>query len=487
MPRRFYDLQITISSLTLGIGAILITLLETRVVLGQIPPEIDSHTPSPITEMEEVNSESPTTIEAESTSAKDLVSNLHKEKLNAQDKPPTESEDKKQVDPFTKTSGGQFRFDVTKPGQSFSFGLGSIIGYPDALNGPTRKSLNVPQEETRLSVISVSGHIRQRLGKNQGILLEGIADPKLFGLDFRYGNLAPSLPGAFAANIFSQSARSPAFENGEEDVDLANGNAPWVVRIGGGVEYIVPITSNLHGALGMNYQQVSIRDAAFTNNIESEDELGNSLTFSDDGQDTLWTIDAAFLWSTTDNPDAPTHGSRLRFATSQSIPVGDANILYNRLDAGFSQFIPLNLFGFTEGPRILVLNFQTGTFIGDVPSYQAFNLGGANIVRGFDNGEVGTSRSFIKTTAEYRFPIASLMLFKQDVGVGGNLFVDYANDLGTADGVRGNPADARGKPGDGLGYGLGLSADTSFGRFRVEFGLNSDGSSQFHLAVGDRY
>ena len=439
MSKKIYDLQIIISSLTLGIGTILMTLIETRVVLGQAPPKAVAHTLCPLTEIEEINSKSLTTIETYSTSAIDLVSNLHDEKRNAQDNTTTKSENKKQVDPFTKTSGGQFRFDLTKPGQSFSFGFGSIIGYPDVLNGPTRKSLNVPQEETRLSVISLSGHIRQQLGKNQGILLEGIADPKLYGLDFRYGNLAPSLPGAFAANIFSQSARSPAFENGEEDIDLANGNAPWVVRIGGGVEYVLPITSNLDGALGMNYQQVSIRDAAFTNNIESEDELGNSLTFSDDGQDTLWTIDAAFLWATTDNPDAPTHGSRLRFATSQSIPVGDANILYNRLDAGFSQFIPLNLFGFTEGPRTLVLNFQTGTFIGDVPSYQAFNLGGSNIVRGFDNGEVGTSRSFIKTTAEYRFPITSLRLFKQDIGIGGNLFVDYANDLGTADGVRGNP------------------------------------------------
>ena len=123
MSKRFYDLQIIISILTLGIKTILMTLLETRVVWGQAPTEIVSHTPSPLTEMEEVNSESPTTIEAYSTSATDLVSNLHEEKLNAQDNPPTESEDKKQVDPFTKTSGGQFRFDVTKPGQSFSFGL----------------------------------------------------------------------------------------------------------------------------------------------------------------------------------------------------------------------------------------------------------------------------------------------------------------------------------------------------------------------------
>jgi outer membrane protein insertion porin family len=319
------------------------------------------------------------------------------------------------------------------------------------------------------------------------LLLEAIADPQRYGLDFRYGDIAKFLPGAFAANVFLQNARSPAFENGDEDVDLPNGNVPWVNRFGGGIEYVQTLTSNLNGAVGINYQIVSVRDAAFTNSIESEDELGNPLTFSDDGQDELLTIDVAALYSTIDDPNYPTRGSRLRFGTSQSIPVGDANILYNRLSASFSQFIPLNLFGFTEGPRTLILNFQAGTFIGDVPSYQAYNLGGSDTVRGFETGGVATSRSFIKATAEYRFPIVDFRLFKQDIGLGGTLFVDYGNDLATADGVRGNPAGVRGKPGDGLGYGLGLSADSSFGRFRGELGFNSDGGNQFHFAVGDRF
>ena len=71
--------------------------------------------------------------------------------------------------------------------------------------------------------------------------------------------------------------------------------------------------------------------------------------------------------------------------------------------------------------------------------------------------------------------------------MGGSLFIDYANDLATASGVDGNPADARDKFGDGLGYGLGLSADSIIGRLRLEFGLNNEGGSEFHFAFGDRF
>jgi len=486
MPKIAYQLRFLILLLTWSLEITLINIFWATVVWGQSNSETASLLSSPATKTKDFNSESPQ-IELPSTKAVDLLFNPDKGKLTAQDNSSSESEEQQQVDPFTKTTGGQLRIELTDPSKPFSYGFGSIISYPDALNSPTRDVFNVPAESTQLSIFTVKAHALQRLGTNHALLLETLVDPTRYGLDFRYGNLAPSLPGAFAVDLFTQTARSPAFENGDDEVDLPNGNDPWVIRLGGGIEYVQPLTSKLDGAVGINYQIVSTRDAAFTNSIEPEDELGNPLTFSEDGQDTLLTLDAALLFNTTDDPNYPTRGSRLRFGTSQSIPVGDANILYNRLSASFSQFIPLNLFGFTEGHRTLILNFQAGTFIGDVPSYQAFNLGGSQTVRGFETGGLSTSRSFIKATAEYRFPIVAFRLFKQDIGLGGTLFVDYGNDLATADDVRGNPAGARNKPGDGLGYGLGLSADTSFGRFRGEVGFNSDGGSQFHFAVGDRF
>ena len=232
----------------LGWKTPLISLLWATTACGQ-----------PVWEKETLSSNSVTETEATieslmlktvSTRAEDLLANEYERGLTAQNNSSSESKNKNRVDPFSKSSGGQLRIELTDPDKSFTFGFGSLIGYPDALNGPTRTSLTVPEEETRLAVISLKGHLRQNFGQNQGIILEGIADPKQYGLDLRYGNVAPSLPGAFAINIFTQNARTPAFENGDEDVDLPNGNVPWVIRLGGGIEYVQPLTSKLDGAVG---------------------------------------------------------------------------------------------------------------------------------------------------------------------------------------------------------------------------------------------
>lgn len=480
------NFQTIITTFTSSLGAVLVTLLWTTAVGAQSSSEKVPFSPNYLRSTENHRLES-FKLEMPSTNAVDLLPNPQEEKSIAQNDSQSESQDKQVVDPFSKSTGGQLNIRLTDSDSATTFGFGTIISYPDALNGPTRQSLDVPALETGLTVVSAAGHLRQNLGKNNGILIEGIADPKRYGLDLRYGSRVPSLPGAFAVNIFNASGRSPAYENGEKDVELSTGNVPWVIRYGGGLQYVQPLAKKLDGALGINYQTVSIRDAAFTTNIETEDELGNSFTFSDDGQDTLLTLDAALLFDNTDNLNEPNRGSRLRFGSSQSIPIGDAQIGYNRLSTSFSQFIPLNLFGFSEGNRTLILNFQGGTFIGDVPSYQAFNLGGNQTIRGFNKGEVSTSRSFVKVTAEYRFPIAAFRILKKDVGLGGTLFIDYGNDLATADGVSGDPAGARDKFGDGLGYGLGLSAKSLIGRMRLEFGFNDKGGNHLHFTFGDRF
>ncbi|MGK7925446.1 MAG: BamA/TamA family outer membrane protein, partial [Spirulina sp.] len=124
-------------------------------------------------------------------------------------------------------------------------------------------------------------------------------------------------------------------------------------------------------------------------------------------------------------------------------------------------------------------NLQAGTIIGDLPPYEAFSIGGANSVRGFAEGDLGSGRSYFQATAEYRFPILSF--------VGGALFVDYGTDLGTADDVPGNPASVRGKPGSGFGYGVGVRIQSPLGPIRVDYGFNDDGDSRLHFGIGERF
>jgi outer membrane protein insertion porin family len=132
-----------------------------------------------------------------------------------------------------------------------------------------------------------------------------------------------------------------------------------------------------------------------------------------------------------------------------------------------------------EGQQSLAFNLQAGTVFGDLPPYDAFVLGGSNSVRGYAEGELGSGRSYVQATAEYRFPIVAI--------VGGALFVDFGTTLGSQGAVPGQPGNVRELPGTGLGYGLGVRVQSPLGQIRVDYGFNVDGSSRLHFGIGERF
>jgi len=381
---------------------------------------------------------------------------------------------------------GRDRLNLGLQFGEFTLGLGSRLREPTVLEGTSREEV-VDAASSRIAAVSVTGFARQQLSARDRLLLESRVDPQALGLDFSYTREFADAPGEISVNVSNQRSLNPAFQEGERDVDLPDGDAPWVHRLGGGVEYFRPVTPALSVAAGATYEVVSVRSGAFTSDLETEDELGNPLTFSDDGIDQHLALKVAMLYDNVDNPDFPTAGTTVRAGFEQEIAVGDSGVSPTRLSGNVSQFIPLDLFGFTEGPRVLVLNAQAGTILGDVAPYDAFSLGGSSTVRGFNRGELATGSSFVQASVEYRFPIAGVTLLSTDVDLGGTLFVDYGSDLGTDDDVLGNPAAARDKDGSAFGYGLGAFARLPFGRLRVEYGLNSRGGSTVHFAVGDRF
>ncbi|MEL6381185.1 MAG: BamA/TamA family outer membrane protein [Cyanobacteria bacterium J06626_18] len=381
---------------------------------------------------------------------------------------------------------GQQRGERVPP-NSFFFRFGSTLPRPTALQGPIRPETVVPQSHQPGGIAAGVRLGFANLGGNNQTLSLGVeGGEQVLGFDLDFRQFLPDGSG-YGVNFANQRGVEPEFDRGSNDVDTPGGDDPWVHRLGGGVEYFRPLAPDIEGAIGISYQRISVRDSIFTSGIEPEDELGNRLTVSDSGQDDLLTINLAGVWDRRDDPRFPTTGYRVLLGMDQSIPIGDADILFNRLSANYTQYVPLNLFGFAEGPRTLVLNAQGGTIIGDAPPYEAFSLGGPSSVRGYDTGGLGTGRSFIQATAEYRFPIFDLTLFREDIDVGGTLFFDYATDLGSGDTVIGEPAEVRDKPGNGFGYGVGLRALTPIGPVRLEFGLNDEGSSQVIFNVGDRF
>jgi outer membrane protein insertion porin family len=316
---------------------------------------------------------------------------------------------------------------------------------------------------------------------------------------------------SYTVNIFNRLTRPLVFDGGSTDINLGDtgnlgpfvppivakngqvqqfgdtGITPRVNRLGGGVTFSRPLTKDPDkiatawtASAGIQYQRVSIRDEDFK--IAKFDVLGNNLSFSGKGSDDLLLVQLGIGRDLRNDPSAPTKGSVLRVGLDQALPVGLGGINFTRLRASYSHFVPVKLINFTKGPQALAFNVQGGTVIGDLPPYEAFTLGGGSSVRGYDEGEVGSGRSFLQASAEYRFPLLKFL-----GGIGGVLFVDYGTTLGTQTNVPGQPGIVRGKPGDGLGYGVGVRVKTPIGPVRLDYGWTIDGGSRFQFGFGERF
>ncbi|MEO0395337.1 MAG: BamA/TamA family outer membrane protein [Cyanobacteria bacterium P01_A01_bin.137] len=284
---------------------------------------------------------------------------------------------------------------------------------------------------------------------------------------------------SYTVNGFNRRSISLIFDGGDTDIDLPNGDTPRVNRVGGGVSFARPLDNGWSSSVGLEYQRISIRDS--DGDLSPEDQLGNDLSFSGSGRDDLLSIPVSFVWDQRNDSLVPNSGSLLRLGSEQTVPVGNGTIFFNRLRASYSRYIPVKLLSFGEGPQTLALNVQGGTVIGDLPPYEAFSLGGTNSVRGFDEGDLGSGRSFVQATAEYRFPLFTSFL-------GGALFVDYGSDLGSGTNVPGDPAEIRGKPGNGFGYGAGIRVQTPLGALRLDYGIGNDGDDgRIHFGIGERF
>ncbi len=281
----------------------------------------------------------------------------------------------------------------------------------------------------------------------------------------------PNRPG-YEVSVFRRRGTSPTFDG---DIDLANGSNPREGRYGGGFSLNRPI-DDWQTSLGLNYTRISIRDR--DGNVSPTDELGNELSFSGTGIDDLTTVSISAIKDERNDRSNPTQGSILSLRSEQSIPIGQGNITMNRLQANYIQYFPVQLLG-KRNIEVLAFNLQGGTIIGDLPPYEAFNLGGLDSVRAYGDSEVGSGRSYILASAEYRFPIFQ--------PVGGVLFADFASDLGSGDTVLGEPAVVRGKPGTGFSFGAGLRVESPVGLLRADFGINARGESQVQFGIGQRF
>jgi outer membrane protein insertion porin family len=287
---------------------------------------------------------------------------------------------------------------------------------------------------------------------------------------------------SFTANIFNRRLFSYIFDNPPgAPADIGIGpdrtDTPRENRLGLGFTFSRPLGNNTTASLGFRYERVTITDSG--NTITPFDGRGNQLSINPNGQDDLFLLQFAAAQDFRDDPIKTTKGSVLRLVTEQAIPIGSGSIFFNRLRASYSFYIPVKFTSFNEGPQTLAFNLQAGTIVGTMPPYEAFRIGGSNSVRGWDEGRIGSGRSYALVSAEYRFPVFSI--------VNGVLFADYGTDLGTGASVPGNPAGVRNKPGNGGGYGVGVRIQSPLGAIRIDYGFATNGGTQFSFGLGEKF
>jgi outer membrane protein insertion porin family len=349
-----------------------------------------------------------------------------------------------------------------------------------------------------------------QVGQRELLFDVNFSDPWIAGDPFRT---------SYTVNGFRRRNISLIFDEGNNNVQTNNFDGdrsqPRVVRTGGGVTFSRPLSKNLFArsdwtaSLGFRYQGVVIEDSEGNlidpkaPQVDGNGRVvgrGRDLSWSGESKDDLLTLQFGVVQDRRNNPLTPTSGSLLRVGTEQSIPVGRGSIFFNRLRASYSFYLPTRLLKINPDcrdvdprlvdaarpkrdpnacPQAFAFNLQAGTVIGDLPPYEAFALGGSNSVRGYDEGGVGSGKSFAEMSAEYRFPIFSV--------ISGALFFDAATDLGSGSSVKGNPAGIRDKPGSGFGYGLGVRVQSPLGPIRIDYGFNNEGDSRFSFGIGERF
>ncbi|HEY9829712.1 MAG TPA: BamA/TamA family outer membrane protein [Stenomitos sp.] len=392
-------------------------------------------------------------------------------------------------------SGEVFRVDVARQDLQQLYKLGLFDNANVSLNGDARQ-VDVTYDLIERSARGVNvgggyspssglfgtinyrdqnfGGVNKQLGLNAQIGAKDFQFDGNFTSPYRASN--PDMPG-YSVNGFRRRGISQTFDDDFQNQTNEAGNyeQPREGQIGGGISLNKPV-GEWDASLGLNYTRTSIRDR--NGNIISTDSFGNPVSFSGTGVDDLLAVTAGVTRDERNNPYNPTQGSLLSLTTQQSIPVGNGNILMNRVQANYSQYTPVNILG-TKDPQVLAFNVQGGTTIGDLPPYMAYNLGGINSVRGYGTGDLASGRSFVLASAEYRIPVFN--------PVGAVLFADFGSDLGTGSSVLGEPGVVRGKPGTGFGYGAGVRVNSPVGIIRADYAFTDKGDSRLQFGLGQRF
>ena len=375
-----------------------------------------------------------------------------------------------------------------KPGDDEGFGFGPVLGVPSAFDGIGRQEVVLPGSRivNERGLTGPTLHYGYYATPRQRFLLSLTGGGTLGGADLDYSFIPEGFDGYFSLYFNHTRSLNSAYRNGHVDLGKSTDNTqPWLFRTSAGVGYTTDPSQEFSFSGGLVYQRVSLHSGAFGGLTRPFDPNGNPLMVSNTSTDHLLLLRAGGLYTDVDNLQYPNSGHKLRFQADQAIPIGTTSAAFTRLNLNYTRFQPLHLWG--DDPQTLIFNVQVGSAIGQLPQYESYNLGGIYSVRGYQLGELGGGRSYLQSSLEFRAPLGSLSLFGSEVPFKFATFVDYGTALGTASQVYGQPGVVREKPDSGVGYGLGVQAETGIGLVRVEAAFAPQGHNLVYFSLGDRY
>ncbi|CAL9058522.1 protein TOC75-3, chloroplastic-like [Musa acuminata AAA Group] len=309
-------------------------------------------------------------------------------------------------------------------------------------------------------------------------------------LSFKLEYVHPYLDGVtnprnrtFRTSCFNSRKLSPVFTGGPGVDEVP---PVWIDRVGFKANITESFTRQSKFTYGLVMEEITTRDETTSICTHGARVLpsgglsmdGPPTTLSGTGIDRMAFAQANITRDNTKFLNGATVGERDVFQLDQGLGIGSNFPFFNRHQLTLTRFIPLK--NVEEGigkspPPVLVLHGHYGGCVGDLPSYDAFTLGGPYSVRGYNMGELGACRNILELATELRIPVKNTHVY---------LFAEHGNDLGSSKDVKGNPTEFFRRAGHGSSYGAGVK----LGMVRAEYAMDhNSGTGAVFFRFGERF
>ncbi|PPD67401.1 hypothetical protein GOBAR_DD35716 [Gossypium barbadense] len=264
----------------------------------------------------------------------------------------------------------------------------------------------------------------------------------------------------FRASCFNSRKLSPVFTGGPGVDEVP---PIWVDRAGVKANITEQnFTRQSKFTYGLVMEEITTRDESSHISANGQRVLpsggisadGPPTTLSGTGVDRMAFLQANITRDNTKFLNGAIVGERNVFQVDQGLGIGSKFPFFNRHQLTLTRFLQLRQVEEGAGkppPPVLVLHGHYGGCVGDLPSYDAFTLGGPYSVRGYNMGELGAAR---------------------------NILEEVRKD------VKGNPTEVYRRMGHGSSYGVGVK----LGLVRAEYAVDHNtGTGAVFFRFGERY